>query len=313
MHASAPVDICWVINNFIGEMQKVLGQGNIVALREGVRATLMGAIQRYVEEVGNVGDIRAIQLPQQPSVAQMLARKWSKGGNFANFHPKATLSLEVLLVRLGSLAYFQTEISAALTRLYEQDSPQLIHPLHSLLTATIDTLCDYTACTVINVDLFSSLFQGLYRDSDLSLRIQTMVTPFKLMLTKCPKDIFPSLLSKALDCFVAAWSRVLLETDPTIKGLRETLATDLTSIQHFFEAKQRSGTILGLEKALQAPYLTPVAEVMSLALKGEEALKELFADAEVTKQRRMWICYLFYYRQSKAGLEFISQNKHLVL
>jgi len=294
-------------------MQKVLGQGNAAALREGLRSTLMSAVGRYLEEVGSVGDIRAVQLPQQPNIPYMLTRKWSKGGNFATFRPKATISIEALLVRLGSLAYFQSEINQTLSRLYESSSVQLIHPLNSLLTASVDTICDYAACTIINVDLLPSLFLGLYRDSDLTSRIETMVVPFKLMLTKCPKDYFPGLLSRALDCFVAAWTRVLLEIDPTLKGLRETLATDLTSVQHFFEAKQRNGSVLGLEKSQQAAYLTPVTEVMSLALKGEEALVELFRDAEATKQRRVWICYLFYYRQSKAGLEFIAQNKHLIL
>ena len=95
----------------------------------------MSAVGRYLEEVGSVGDIRAVQLPQQPNIPYMLTRKWFKGGNFATFRPKATISIEALLVRLGSLAYFQSEINQTLSRLYESSSVQLIHPLNSLLTA----------------------------------------------------------------------------------------------------------------------------------------------------------------------------------
>lgn len=293
-------------------MGKVLGPGNMKAVREGVRETVVRGMMRFVEEVGKVGDIRDIQLPLYPSLAHILSRKWTKGGSLASFHPSPSPPLEVLLVRLSSLVYFQSELTQTLSHLYESHTPEVLQPINSLIKANIDSLCDYTACRVVNVELYEEVFKGLYRQGDLSSRVGSMVGTFRMMMKKCPQELFGSLLSRCLDCFASLWSRLLLEVDPSTPSLRDTFMSDLESVQHFFEARQHSGPILGLEKSLQAVYLTPVTELMSLVLKSEEALLEVFKAGEATKQQRMWIVYLFYYRQRKGGLEVVAQNKQLI-
>lgn len=272
-------------------------------------------MKKFVSAAGSVGEIEEIQLQPLPPLSSLIgAKRWTKGKKETPvaLKGKSNTSLEELCVRLAGIAYIWDQLSETIQKVYRSDTGTITDALEAVLHASSKDLIEFTACKLVNEDLQASVFSSLYRGSDLSSRVDRMIPPFKLLLQRCPARFFSAVLLRSLDYFVDSWNRSILSSERS-PDQRESFARDLTSVQHFFEAKQKTGEVTGIPRSDQAQLLTSTTELMSLALMTDEALMNAFVEPESAGQRRVSIAYLLHYRQSRTGLEFIAEHRQLVL